>query len=115
MISIGVAMIARNSAQIVHQALQPFAGVVDQIAIVLGGVSTDATRAVAEEYTSNVAQYAGPMDEDGRLLDFGAARQQSFDALSTDWAVVVDTDDCWTGVERLRELIVSARPVKETV
>lgn len=103
--SLGVAMIARNGAKTMRVALDAFVGLVDEIAIVLGGVSTDATRVVAEEYTSNVKQYAGPLDEEGRLLDFGAARQQAFDALSTDWAVVVDTDDCWSGEERLRELI----------
>jgi hypothetical protein len=103
-----MAMIARNGAATMRQALEPFVGQVDEIAIVLGGISSDKTEMTAWEYTSNVSQYGYPLDDDGRLLDFGAARQASFDALSTDWAIVVDTDDCWSGVERLRELVALA-------
>lgn len=109
MSTIGVAMIARNGAAYMREALGPFEGMVDEIAIVLGGRSSDETEQIAREYTNNVsAVYTADLDEEGRLLDFGAARQESFDALSTDWAIVVDTDDRWQGVEQLRELIAYA-------
>lgn len=106
--TVGVAMIARNGAELMPTALDPFAGKVDEIAIVLGGVSTDSTVEVAAGYTDKVATYPGPLDPDGRLMHFGAARQQSFDLLSTDWAIVVDCDDNWTGVENLANVIQTA-------
>jgi tetratricopeptide (TPR) repeat protein len=109
MSTVGIAMIARNGARWMRRALDPFAGIgVDEVSIVLGGISSDKTEAIAHEYTNNVTVYTGALDEDGRLLDFGAARQQSFDALNTDWAIVVDTDDEWNGIERLPELIALA-------
>lgn len=107
MTTIGLAMIARNSADYMTKALLPFMDTeaVDQIAIVLGGTSTDKTAAVARYYADTVADYDGPTDENGGLLDFARARQQSFDLLSTDWALVVDTDDIWQDAHKLPELI----------
>lgn len=99
-------MIARNGAGTMEKALEPFVGLVDEIAIVLGGMSTDDTPKVAQRLaTLPVATSDGLLDDEGRLLDFASARQQSFDALSTPWAVVVDVDDEWQGVERLPELV----------
>lgn len=106
--SIGIAMLARNSANDLPRALCPFVGKVDEIAVLLGGKSSDGTAFVASEYTGLMADYTGPLDEEGGLLDFGLARQQSFDLLSTDWALVVDTDDVWSGVEKLGEVVQDA-------
>jgi tetratricopeptide (TPR) repeat protein len=113
-VKVGIAMIARNAEELMPLALEPFAenGVVDAIGIVLGGVSDDNTAEVAEKYaTLPVEQFEGPVDERGRLLSFAMARQQSFDLLKRhgfDWALVVDTDDQWTGVERLRKIAKQA-------
>jgi tetratricopeptide (TPR) repeat protein len=103
--TIGVAMIARNGAKTLKRALKPFLGLVDEMAIVFGGVSTDNTEAIAKKLATVTAPFTGPVDDNGRLLDFGAARQQSFDLLTTDWAVVVDTDDIWGGLDNLRDLV----------
>jgi tetratricopeptide (TPR) repeat protein len=43
------------------------------------------------------------------LLDFSRARQQATDLLTTDWMVVVDTDEVWHGVEEhLMDLVEEA-------
>lgn len=106
--TIGIAMLARNSGHDIPRVLGPFQDKVDQIAILLGGKSTDVTPQVARECADFVADYTGPLDPDGGLLDFGLARQQSFDLLTTDWALVVDTDDVWSGVEKLGEVVSDA-------
>lgn len=106
--TVGIAMLARNSYLDMSRAIAPFKNRVDEIAIVLGGPSTDDTPAYARSLTDKVADYTGPLDPDGGLLDFGLARQQSFDLLATDWALVVDTDDVWSGVDKLGEVIADA-------
>lgn len=107
--TIGLTMLARNSAAYMAQALEPFAGRVDEIAIVLGGVSTDNTPEIARRYADVVAEYDGPIDEDGGLLDFAHARNQAAGLLSTDWLISVDTDDVWQNVENLPEVISDAQ------
>jgi len=104
---IGVAMIVRNGAATMGRALEPFRGVADEFAILLGGESSDGTALVAATFaTMSVHHYAGALDEDGRLLDFAAARQQATELLTADWMVVVDADDVWAGVEEhLRALV----------
>lgn len=106
---IGIAMIARNAANIIPFALDPFMEHVDAIAIVLGGTSSDNTAEVAEKYaTLPIEPYNGELDDDGRLLHFGDARNQSFDILrraGLRYALVVDTDDRWTGAENVRTVL----------
>lgn len=99
----GVAMIARNGAATMQRALAPFRGWVDDIAIVLGGASTDDTAAIAREITSNVTDYRGDM------FRFDVARQQSFDALTTGWVIMVDCDDIWTGAELIPAIIAKSK------
>jgi hypothetical protein len=107
--TIGVAMIARNAEQLMPLALDPINGHVDEIAIVLGGVSDDGTAQLAEKYaTLPVEDYAGDVDDRGRLLSFAQARNQSFDVLrraGIKYAFVVDTDDQWEGIENLRKVV----------
>lgn len=106
--TIGLALLARNNADILLRAVSPFIGLVDDIAILLGGWSTDNTAEIARTITANVDGYTGPLDESGGLLDFGKARQQSFDMLQTDWVLVIDTDDIWSGVENLQQIVSDA-------
>ena len=44
---IGVAMIARNAEELIPTALDPLVEYVDEVAIVLGGVSSDGTPELA--------------------------------------------------------------------
>lgn len=106
--TVGVAMLARNSADILPAALAPFAGRVDEIAILLGGLSTDNTAVVASEFADRLGIYDGPTDDAGGLLDFAHARQQSFDLLSTKYALVVDCDDRWQDTHNLPQVIAEA-------
>lgn len=84
-----------------EQALAPFRDIVDEIVIILGGKSRDKTPKLAKKLADKMAAYDGELDDKGRLLDFAHARQQSFDLLSTDWAIVVDCDDTWHGAEHI--------------
>jgi hypothetical protein len=106
---VGVAMIARNAVALMPAALDPIKDHVDEIAIVLGGVSSDGTAEMAEQYaTLPVEPFDGPIDDEGRLMSFAMARNQSFDILrraGCDYAFVVDTDDNWEGIENLRTLV----------
>lgn len=112
----GIAMIAYNAEDLIPQTLDQFKGVVNEIAIVLGGKSHDNTRAVAEQYaTQPVEDFKGPLlngmsppELNGRLAHFGQARQQSFDILERcgcEYALVVDTDDVWNGIDKLEQVI----------
>ena len=108
--TLGVAMIARNGAKTMKQALKPFIGKVDEIAIVLGGESTDATPSLARKLGTKIANYDGPLSDVGALLDFSAARQQSFDLCATDWVIVVDTDDEWFDAENIAPVVAECHP-----
>jgi glycosyltransferase involved in cell wall biosynthesis len=106
MTKVGIAMIARNAEELMPHALDPLVEHVDEIAIVLGGISSDGTPELAEQYaTLPVEQFSGKVDEHGRLMNFGQARQQSFEILKragVDYALVVDTDDQWQNPDKLR-------------
>lgn len=108
---IGVAMIARNAAELMPYALDPIvkAGIVEEIAIVLGGISSDETPELAEKYaTLPVEPFKGKVDEGGRLMNFAEARNQSFDILrraGVKYALVVDTDDQWDGLDKIPTVV----------
>ena len=109
MTTLGIAMIVRNGADTMKRALDPFVNIADEIHIVLGGRSDDETETMAIGYaTWPVIDYDGPLDDEGCLWDFSAARQQVADLLTTDWMLQVDADDEWTGAEHLHDLIEDA-------
>lgn len=103
--TLGVAMIARNGEKFLKRSLSPFAGNVDEIAVVYGGTSSDKTEKVVKRYATKIAHYDGPLGDNGELLDFAAARQQSFDLCNTDWVITVDADDAWFDVQEIRNVI----------
>jgi GT2 family glycosyltransferase len=107
-VTVGIAMLARNCETEIPKALEPFIGKVDKIAVLLGGISSDSTLEVARQWADVVGEYDGPLNEQGGLLNFGLARQQSFDLLDTDWVLLVEPDDRWAGIENLREVINEA-------
>jgi len=110
--TVGIAMIARNGAEIMPRALEPFLLRVDDISIVLGGYSDDDTEAVANRLartlSGNVTRYIGELDEAGQILDFSAARNQAIRHLETDWIIVIDCDDVWQGAENIGQVIAEA-------
>lgn len=112
--TIGIATIVRGGADGMRRSLLPFTGLVDEIAIVLGGHGTPddkRVRRLARKWATPgcLAEYQGDLDENGRLLNFGAARQQATDLLSTDWMLVVDADEIWHGVELMHDLAGDAQ------
>lgn len=108
-LSIGLAMIARNAEESLQKVIEPFlmSGGVDDICIVLGGISSDKTEEVARNITGNV-HMCGATFENGGLRDFSVARNLSLDNLNTDWVIVVDTDDSWYGIDLLRQVVTLA-------
>ncbi len=106
---IGVAMIARNATKLMPLALDPILEYVDDVAIVLGGISDDGTDEMARKYaTLPVEWFNGKLAHDGSLMHFGDARQQSFNILMEvghTHAFVVDTDDQWQGLENLQGIL----------
>lgn len=115
--TIGAAMIIRNGGNTVEKALGPFLDMVDEIVIVYGGKSTDDTEEVVDrlydDHAKAIVHYPGPLDDHGRLLNFGDARQYVTDLLTTDWMIVIDADDVWHGVEdHLKHLIDDIDPTE---
>lgn len=115
MTTIGLALIVRNGAKVMRDALDPFIGHVDQVSIVLGGPSDDDTAAIAQEYASVISEYQGDWTTDGAAFDFAAARNQATDQLSTDWVITVDADDVWSGVEGIRSIIEQHQDIAPVV
>ncbi len=129
--TVGIAMIARNGGEIMGRAVGAFLDYVDGISIVLGGTSDDDTKEVAFSLVSQVSgnksgllpllpsdalcipitDYQGDLDAQGRILDFSAARNQAIQHLTTDWLIVIDCDDVWTGAENIRQVIEEAEAV----
>lgn len=115
MTTIGLAMIVRNGAKTMRQALDPFIGHVDQVSIVLGGPSSDDTEAIAKEYATVISEYQGNWSDDGAAFDFARARQQATDQLTTDWMIVADADDLWRGVEHIRPIIEQHQDISPVI
>lgn len=133
--SLGLAILARNSADTIGPLIDQFKPITSQAAVVIGGTSSDDTAEIARSLGAKVgyadtvitpaflvgaASVLGDPEIpekyshlNGSLGDFGAARQQSFDMLDTDWCIVVDTDDEWYGLEEIPGIIDKAehRPV----
>jgi len=99
--TVALAMIVKNGAATMAQAIDPFLGIVDEISIVLGGASCDNTSEIAEQYATRFSEFEGP-------FHFGNARQQSFDQTAADWIIAVDADDLWEGVDQLPSFIAEA-------
>jgi 2-polyprenyl-3-methyl-5-hydroxy-6-metoxy-1,4-benzoquinol methylase/glycosyltransferase involved in cell wall biosynthesis len=96
--TIGLAIIARNAEKTLAACLDSIKDHVDQIVIVLGGPSDDATEEIARRYTDEVYPFEW-------CDDFSAARNFSFAKLRTDWAMWLDADDVFVGGERLRAVV----------
>ncbi len=95
--SVGLAMIVRECAETLDVCLQSVAGIFDDLVIVDTG-STDDTIAVAEKHGARIFQFDW-------VDDFAAARNFSFDQLTTEYAFWLDGDDLLIGREHFDEMV----------
>lgn len=97
--TVTLCMIVRNEERNLRDCLQPVAALFDEMVIVDTG-STDRTREIAGEFTSQVHDY--PWTD-----DFAAARNQTLDHATGDWIFWLDADDRLAAGEiaKLRQLL----------
>jgi len=92
MATISLCMILKNEEKVLSRCLTSIASLVDEIIIVDTG-STDRTKEIAAEYTSNIYSYEWKDD-------FSAARNYSFSKATKDYCMWLDADDVLEPSER---------------
>ena len=85
MITVSLAMIVKNEANVLSRCLESVADLVDEIVIVDTG-STDDTKKIASMYTDNVYDFEW-------IGDFAAARNFAFSKCSSDYIYSADADE----------------------
>jgi len=106
---ISLCMIVRNEEQTLQACLESVRPYVDEICIVDTG-STDSTPIIAREFADVFVVDTSFNDSEGRLENFGLARQRSFDIASHDWVLWLDADDVLVGGEHLASLTDHSGP-----
>ncbi len=97
-----LAILARNNETTLRRALDS-AKEFDDI-IVCDGGSTDDTLAIAREYGARIImQDKKFLDADGRLVDYGGARNQTLDAAKHNWFFFLDSDE-YCGEDLIRAI-----------
>ena len=102
MITISLCMIVKNEEKILKRCLDSVADLVDEIIIADTG-STDATRAIAAQYTEHVYDYTW-------IDDFSAARNDVFSKATKEYIYSADADEVLSPENRDR-----FRLLKETL
>ena len=96
MITISLCMIVKNEEAVLAQCLDSLAGLMDEIIVVDTG-STDSTKEIARNYTSQVYDFDWNKD-------FSAARNFSFSKASMDYIYAPDADEVLDEANRERFL-----------
>lgn len=94
MATISLCMIVKNEEKVLKRCLNSIYDLVDEIIIVDTG-STDSTKSIALEYTSNVYDFDW-------IDDFSAARNYSFSKCNMDYIYVADADEYLDDDNRLQ-------------
>lgn len=92
MVTISLCMILKNEEKVISRCLNSIISLVDEIIIVDTG-STDHTKEIAAEYTSNIYSYIW-------TDDFSAARNYSFSKATKDYCMWLDADDVLEASEK---------------
>ncbi|MCR5249138.1 MAG: glycosyltransferase family 2 protein [Lachnospiraceae bacterium] len=109
MITLSLCMIVKNEEAVLRRCLDSFRPLADEIVIVDTG-STDATKAIAEEYTDKLFDFAW-------TGDFSEARNFAFSKCSCDYIYSADADEMIDAenTERFRSLKEAMLPEVEMV
>jgi len=103
--SISVAIIARNSEDVIERCLESVKDA-NEIIVVDTGSDTEATKDIARRYTEHVYDYWGCNEggkRDGLLMDFSAARNEALRYCTMSHVLTIDTDEVLeTPMERLK-------------
>lgn len=92
---LAISMITKNAGATLDRALDPFAGVADQIVVADTG-STDDTLAVLARHGATVTPFAW-------RDDFAAARNAALENVRTDWFLSLDSDE-WVSPAEARAI-----------
>ncbi len=118
--SIGVSLICRNNAEQLKVLIPQLVEYFDQVVVVDTGSDTPETMDVARDAGAQVHEFVHDITvkewdkTEKRTVDktiiesFGAARQFSFDKLTTSWKAWCDTDDKWIGIDKVRSEVEAA-------
>jgi glycosyltransferase involved in cell wall biosynthesis len=101
---ISACLLVRDDASTLKVCLESIRPHVDELVILDTG-STDDSPAIAKDYADKWEQWTGCNDEEGKIADFAAARNKSYELASHDWVFWADADDQFVGGEHLRELV----------
>ncbi|HYQ79731.1 MAG TPA: glycosyltransferase [Solirubrobacterales bacterium] len=109
-VTVGLAIIARDEEDALPRLLASVAGAFDQVALLDTG-SEDRTREVFREWAERERPPMGaPLDRFEWRDDFGAARTRADSLLTTDWACYADADEEIIGAGSIRSLVATAPP-----
>jgi glycosyltransferase involved in cell wall biosynthesis len=106
MTKISCALIVRDDEATLENCLQSIRAHVDELVIVDTG-SVDSSPAIAKRYADHWELFTDCNDEHGRIADFAAARNRSFELCTHPWVCWFDGDDVVTGGEHLRRMAES--------
>lgn len=106
---ISACLIVRDEAATLADCLQSIRPHVDEVVVVDTG-SVDGSLEIARRYADVVDVFLDCNDpETGKIEDFAAARNRSFELASHEWVFWADGDDIVEGGENLRKLAESAQ------
>jgi glycosyltransferase involved in cell wall biosynthesis len=100
---ISACMIVRDEEHLLARCLKSFRGAFDELNVVDTG-SEDETVTVAARFGARLRSFTACNGEDGRIRDFGLARNVSLEMATQEWLLWMDADDVLQpgGAERLR-------------
>ncbi len=107
-------LIVKNEIGQIESCLKSVRPHVAEIVVVDTG-STDGTFEVCARYADVHERFSGCNDSEGRILDFSAARQRSFDLATQPWVMWVDGDDEVVGAEKTAALVSGVRTEEPTL
>lgn len=105
--TVAAAMIVREAAATVEQAVRSVRAHVDEVAVYLAGKSTDGTPGILDR----LAAEPGPplrVEQGAWEDDYGLARSRSFAMTEAPWVLYVDADEQLVGGEHLPEIVARA-------
>ena len=100
---ISACMIVRDEERLLARCIESFKEAFDELNIVDTG-STDGTPEIAAQFGARLRSFTACNGPDGRIQDFGLARNVSLDMATQEWLIWMDADDVLQpgGAEKMR-------------